>query len=220
MVKNIQNINNRLKILNSSTEKVMEEAEAGNITVNQNINVMKDIAVFSQTVGSSVKTLEEDAKEIAQILNLINGVAEQTNLLALNATIEAARAGEAGKGFAAVAEEIRKLAEQSRKATDNIKILIEKTQGNTTNAVKLMDNAEIEITKGIEVSEKTSSSQQIGATIQELSAVVEEFAAGTQEAASATEQQSQGTRQIVSAIGNISIASKDLASLTKEFKTN
>ncbi|MFZ5944558.1 MAG: methyl-accepting chemotaxis protein [Bacillota bacterium] len=249
MVQNIQNINSKLRILAASAGQVIEAAEGGAFTVNENINTMKDIADFSQTVGNSIKLLDNDAQEIAQILDLINGIAEQTNLLALNAAIEAARAGEAGRGFSVVAEEIRKLAEQSRGSTNSIRLLINKTQGNTNEVVKLMANSEKEVNKGIEASQKTkeafeniikgnrestrqvkeinilseeiaSSSQQIGATIQEISAVVEEFAAGTEEVASSTEQQGEGIKQIISAIQELAIVSKDLTALTQQFKTS
>ncbi|SET28949.1 methyl-accepting chemotaxis protein [Natronincola peptidivorans] len=248
MVKSIQNIDEKIKMLDESTDTVMEKAEVGNKAVKENIEVMREIDTLTNDLGNNIHTLKVDAHEMAQIVEMINNIAVQTNLLALNAAIESARAGEAGKGFAVVAEEIRKLAEHSQEATGNIKNLIENTQRHTDEAVKLMIYAEKEVKKGIETAEKTQEaftsiidgtiesndqvkelnnlssdlagiSQEIAANIQEISAVVEESAAVTEEVAGSTEEQRGQFKKMTSLTQDLSAIGKELGQLVAQFKT-
>lgn len=94
-------------------------------------------------IEKAILSLDEKAKEIGNILDTITSIADQTNLLALNASIEAARAGEHGKGFAVVADEIRKLAEDSRKATEEIQVIVHNIQDDSTQTVDVMKDVKI-----------------------------------------------------------------------------
>jgi len=249
MVKSIQNIDTKLKYLDRSTDEVMEKAEVGQDTINENINVMKQVEEFTNDLTSTVRILKNDSDEVGQILQIINNIAEQTNLLALNASIESARAGEAGKGFAVVAEEIRKLAENSKDATKNIEVLIQNTQIRANQAVTIMNDAGRQIEKGIKASQKTkdafiniiestkestlqvkdinslsneisSISQAISATVQEVSAVVEESATVTEQVANSTEQQEKQFKIMINSIKDLSNIGKELLALAGQFKTN
>ncbi|MBR0260428.1 MAG: cache domain-containing protein [Selenomonadaceae bacterium] len=151
----IQDMNDRMNDLRE-TAKEMEQiaidsannAAVGKEKVDAAIDVMKNIA---EQVSSSAKVIGELGRrsdEIGQIVETISGIAGQTNLLALNAAIEAARAGEQGRGFSVVAEEVRKLAEQSSEAADNIAKLIATIQHDTTSAVESIEQGNQSVKEG------------------------------------------------------------------------
>jgi len=119
---------------------VVDRANDGGQTIELAIAQMGKIETTVNSSAQVVSKLGERSKEIGQIVATISGIAGQTNLLALNAAIEAARAGEQARGFTVVAEEVRKLAEQSQEATKKIAVLIGEIQGDTDNAVVAMNN--------------------------------------------------------------------------------
>jgi len=145
--------------------------------------------------NSKVQGLAQAAQKIGEVVGLITDIAEQTNLLALNATIEAARAGEAGKGFAVVASEVKNLASQTGKATEEISAQIQGIQASTDESVTAIGA----ITQTIE------QVDQIAAAI---SAAVEEQTAATQEIARNVEEASSGTNQVNSNISEVSAATQ------------
>lgn len=151
---------------------------------------------ISQNVGEQVEQLKEAADQISSVVGLINDIASQTNLLALNATIEAARAGEAGKGFAVVAAEVKNLAQQTAKATEDIGGFVSNIQGATEVTVSGIQEIS---SKVMEISEANSS----------ISAAVEEQSAATNEIARNIEQASAGTGEVTSNIAEVSAASQE-----------
>jgi methyl-accepting chemotaxis protein len=155
-----------------------------------------EAVTVAQTTKETVAKLGESSKGIEDVLRVITGIAEQTNLLALNATIEAARAGEAGKGFAVVATEVKDLAQETAKATEDIARRIEAIQGDTASAVAAIDRID-------EVVSKISDYQTtIASAVEEQTATTGEMSRGVTEAA-------QGTGSIADAVVTVSNVSAE-----------
>jgi len=152
----------------------------------------------AQQTGAAVDGLDGSARRIGEVVGLINAVAEQTNLLALNATIEAARAGEAGKGFAVVAQEVKSLANQTARATEEIQAQIASIQGETRGVVEAIRGivGTIEQVNGI-----TSA---IAAAVEEQGAATGEISRNVQEAAAGTRQVARSIEMVVRSAGETS----------------
>ncbi|MDQ0348916.1 methyl-accepting chemotaxis protein [Ancylobacter vacuolatus] len=158
-----------------------------------------------QATGTAdvVRGLATSAQRIGQVVNLITDIASQTNLLALNATIEAARAGEAGRGFAVVAMEVKTLAEQTSKATDEISSQIAAVQGATNDVVKAIENISGTIRRIDEISSAIATS-------------IDEQGAATGEIAQNVHQAAQGTQEVSSSISTVSVAAADTGRVSAE----
>lgn len=127
------------------------EADKGRAAIEQAVQKMQAISEGSGAVQTAITELARDSQEIRAIVDMISAIAGQTNLLALNAAIEAARAGEQGRGFAVVADEVRKLAEQSNQAAQQIGVLIQKNQVNMNQAVAATQDGAVSVGQGLAV---------------------------------------------------------------------
>jgi methyl-accepting chemotaxis protein len=182
----------------------------GGKAVDSAVSQMNSINHTVNSLALVVKGLGDRSKEIGEILEVITGISAQTNLLALNAAIEAARAGEHGRGFAVVADEVRKLAEQSSQSAQKIAELIKHIQGETAHAVVAMEQATKEVQSGLEVV------QTAGMSFEQIKDFVEGVAAQITEVSVASEQIASGTEQVVRSIQLISDVAEGTASGTQQ----
>lgn len=199
-----------------------ENVRIGNESIQKAISQMNSISQTMTELEHSVKGLGERSQEIGRILEVITGISTQTNLLALNAAIEAARAGEHGKGFAVVADEVRKLAEQSNQAAQQIATLISSIQAETLTVVDSMADGTQEVTRGLQtVNLAGASFEQIQQSIQAVTDQIQEVAASTQQLSGGSEQvvstmqsMAMNTQNAVSSTQNVSAAAEEqLASM-------
>ncbi|SDF24185.1 methyl-accepting chemotaxis protein [Sporomusa acidovorans] len=222
-------------------------SETGGQSVDEAVS---QITAIEETVNNSaqvVAQLGEKSKEIGQIVDMISRIAGQTNLLALNAAIEAARAGKQGRGFTVVAEEVRKLAEQSQDAAKQIATLINEIQRETDKAVDAMAEGTREVKVGTEVvaaagrafkkinalitqvseqarasttdmQELTGASQQIAETVKEFDKQSKRAAGQVQKVSAATQEQSASIEEIVSASQNLAKLAQNLQTAVGKFR--
>lgn len=175
----------------------VELSGQGTQRVQQAANAIRTISGTVSDASQLIRALEERAKQVSSIANVIKDIAGQTNLLALNAAIEAARAGEQGRGFAVVADEVRKLAERTSGATTEIEQMILGIQSDTTGAVEAMNAALPEVQEGVELA--TSASQSLQAIEEGARRTLERIG----EVADATREQSAASTSIAQRVEQI-----------------
>lgn len=162
MSTNIRSLNANISVINKSMENTLEVSKSGIKSANKAVEKIINLKDTSKKTTLEINKLGESSKQIEEILDKISEIAEQTNLLALNAAIEAARAGDAGKGFSVVAEEVRKLAEESSNSSNQIDNLIKTIQGDISKAVASMKESNLEVETSVDaVNESNESFKEI-----------------------------------------------------------
>ncbi len=194
----------------ASVASASEEMQASIREISKNANdsarVAKNAVSVAHTTNETMKKLGESSREIGNVIKVITSIAQQTNLLALNATIEAARAGEAGKGFAVVANEVKELAKQTAKATEEISQKIEAIQGVTKGAVTAIE-------------EISTIINQINDISNSIASAVEEQTATTNEIGRSVNEAAQGVDDIAKNIGGVATAARNTTQGANDTKT-
>ncbi|WP_242876928.1 methyl-accepting chemotaxis protein [Alkaliphilus peptidifermentans] len=251
MLTELNNTFSQLQIGNNEILYTTENAMKENTTSKESLEELKDKNRFNnESISKIEKVIEElslKSSDIGNIIETISTIADQTNLLSLNASIEAARAGEAGKGFVVVANEIRKLAEESAKSTDKIRNIVTAIQAESTKTAEIMmevKSSSIEQTNSVEqvnisftntsksidnisfeikninklIGEVISSKDNITQCIENISAISQQTAAATEEVSATTQQQTIAIEEVAKLAENLNGLSKKLTNEINQFK--
>lgn len=243
----VQEISASAEAVNSGTQNAVQQSENGMELLAKVVQQNEHISSSMGDITEIASSLARDSENIRGIIGVIKGIAGQTNLLALNAAIEAARAGEAGRGFAVVADEVRKLAEQSAESTDRIGDIIMKMANDIDFSVQTVQKANEEVNAGkvlatdtkqgfsvimdkltqvkigieqiaLSISETAGGTQSMVGNVQSISAVAEQTSALTQTAAATAEEQSASMREISSNADGFAKMAQELNNIILKFR--
>lgn len=243
----VQRIAEASQILHTSSLDASSTAVHGTEVIEQAKNQMNVINDSTAIVNELVQKLAKQTEEIGNITKVITDITDQTNLLALNAAIEAARAGEQGKGFAVVADEVRKLAEESKESANSIAALTIEIKTDTENVERAVEDSLVSVKDGVgiiseagesfhtivsavdimttQIQEISATSEQLSASAEEVSASVNEISTGAESAAdsiatiaAAMEEQSATMQEVNSVAVSLNESAQDLQTEIQRFK--
>jgi len=218
-----------------ASRKAADTARQGGVIVEDMLVKMRGIADSVAQTAKKVEGLGQRSNQIGEIIGTIDDIADQTNLLALNAAIEAARAGEQGRGFAVVADEVRKLAERTRRATKEITEMIQSIQTETQGAVEVMQAGTQQVKLGVEsttragasLREIIQTSEAAGALVTAIASAAaaqrgatQEISANIEQIADITQGTAAGAKESAKAINELSTLAMDLQAMVGKFKVS
>jgi methyl-accepting chemotaxis protein len=218
-------VNTNIQTVAAGSEEMSASIKEIAHNANQATKVTSDAVQLAETTNKTVTQLGVSSAEVGQVVKVITSIAEQTNLLALNATIEAARAGEAGKGFAVVANEVKELANQTAKATEDISGKIQAIQTDTQSAVTAIGEisgvigqiSDISNTIASAVEEQSATTNEITRNVSDASRGSQEIAENIAGVAQAAHSTTEGASDTQKASGELSILAADLQNLVSQF---
>jgi methyl-accepting chemotaxis protein len=221
-----EQVNKNLQTVATGTEEMSTSIKEIAKNAHESAKIATAAVKVAEETNQIVSKLGDSSTEIGQVIKVITSIAQQTNLLALNATIEAARAGEAGKGFAVVANEVKQLAKQTAKATEDISRKIEAIQGDTKNAVGAIGQISGVIRQVNDISNTIATAvEEQNATTNEMARNVSEAAAGSGEitkniggVAEAARSTTHGADDSLKAAQSLAKMSTELRELVQRFK--
>ena len=193
----------------SQAIKTKESAFEGSKNINEVVSAMSDIALSSKGVTNLVGELETSSKQIGDIIVMISNISDQTNLLALNASIEAARAGEAGRGFNVVATEIKKLADESKRASIEIATLVKDNQKKSTDVVESVESVSVKIQSGEKVAKLVDES------ISKIIEGIEEMAIKIDQIKTANTKIAENSEEVEASMSQMVVSSNQIAQGTE-----
>ena len=211
MAATAEETNNQASAVAAASEQLTSSVNEISQQVSRSSNISKNAVDEAERSNEMIQGLAEAASKIGQVVGLITDIASQTNLLALNATIEAARAGEAGKGFAVVASEVKNLASQTAKATEEISDQINSIQSATSDSVKSIQGITATINEISEIS------IAISAAVEEQSAATQEVTGNITGVTTASAETGQAATQVLEAARELSQQSEHLGTQVDDF---
>lgn len=240
MTKGISQIADNSSRAHETSIRSKNEAERGYELIGHSIHKMQSVQLAVNDIASMMDTLNERSREISSIVEMITDIAKQTSLLSLNASIEAARAGEHGRGFAVVAAEVKKLAEMSKNASEQVDELVQQVQSDIATAVDSTVSGSTEFQAGLQVMEQTgvvfeqivSAVQDVASQVEEVSAAAQQMSAGSEEiyaslqeleriaaqSAESAEMISAASEQQIATMEEISHSSDELSKMAVDLK--